>query len=162
MYIYICIFVYVFLFLFGMKMTTSFCFFPVIRLNTEYVHYSRYSSHLWGYCSIYPCLNNSIRTLNGVFHLYATFYQQGLISNPIILIDSSWIFKDDIFSYVWLLALMFVSTIYYVFDWEDHILTKTPLAWNPILNSMIRGSFCEGICRQNHHLWFSTIYICFL
>ena len=57
-----------------------------------------------------------------------------------IILDSIIFFVDDVFFYLRSLALTYVSTNRYVFDWENHVSAKQQLARTLVLNYMIHVS----------------------
>ena len=81
-------------------------------------------THSQGYCSVCPCLNNSVRTYKQFLYLYAAFFQQDLISNSMIALGLSRFFADEVFFYLRFLELTYISPIHYMFDWENHVLAK--------------------------------------
>ena len=114
--------------LFGIKMNASFYFFTAIRLNIAGVRTIFNHYHLQGYCSICPSLENLVHTFKCGFILICCFiWQHDFISNPIILIDSSWTFANDIFFYFIFLALTHKFPICYVYDCENHVSAKHQL-----------------------------------
>ena len=99
------------------KITTLFSLFPLIIVNTGNLNSSCYRSHSQGCLSFCPCFNNILHIFKSVFVFISWFVTQiGSISNPIFILNSSWIFTDGIFFYFCLLALMCVSPIHYIFD----------------------------------------------
>ena len=71
----------------------------------------------------------------GFLFIFCPITLNELISNLIIIIH--------IF-YLYLLAMVYVSPILYILDWENPVLYKNQLACTLILNYMIHGSYLKG------------------
>ena len=76
------------------------------------------------------------------FHIKLFFVSYHfLTSKSVILVDYSRVLANDVFLYLHLFMLTYVSPIRYVIDWEDNVLDKNQLAWNLAFSPVVRGFY---------------------
>ena len=97
----------------------------IIRLHVADVYSCCNRSHSQGNSSIFPCVNSFIGAFehNFVFICWLSFCYY-FIYHSIIVIDSSSVFTDEIFIYLRLFALTYISPIHYVIYRQYHVSTK--------------------------------------
>ena len=121
------------MFILFLRVTMSLCVcIIIIRRNTYNVYSSRERACLKCGGSVFPCLNNVIRALERSFVFIRCFVSDHyLISNSVIIVDSSKVFVDYVFSICaflrWRIYLQFATLFIGI------IMSWTKTSWPVIL-----------------------------